>query len=275
MPQQRSDHDARATGDSRPRIGPTSDPLVVIAGVLFIVFVISLVGLLTPPSLLNAAWQLRLVSTLVSYAYLPLLALVLIDISGRLGSQTDVMQGSTGGIPRNVARWAVLASLGFVLLVPLNASALWRVAHSQTASLEVRRPEVQRRLRAMEEAIEGATDARALQTRLTMMQGPTIAPQDMSRPLPELKQMLLKALGKARSNLQRYATEGRPDTGMWAMIQESIRLSVASLGFAVAFAAYGRRPGTGMTLLDEWVLFQGKRRSARLQKKLGLKGPGQ
>jgi hypothetical protein len=50
----------------------------------------------------------------------------------------------------------------------------------------------------MEQAIEGPTDARALQARLTMMQGPTIAAWKMSRPLRQLKQLLLKALGQGR-----------------------------------------------------------------------------
>ena len=67
--------------------------------------------------------------------------------------------------------------------------------HSQVTSLENRTPEIERRLRAMEQAIEGATDARALQARLTMMQGPTIAARKMSRPLPELKQVLIKHPG--------------------------------------------------------------------------------
>jgi len=41
-------------------------------GVFFVVFAVSLVGLLTPPSLLNAAWQLWLVSTLSTMPICPI-----------------------------------------------------------------------------------------------------------------------------------------------------------------------------------------------------------
>lgn len=52
----------------------------------------------------------------------------------------------------------------------------------------------------MGKAIRVAPDAKAIHDRLTILRRPAILPQDMSRPRPELKTLLLKSLETAIQN---------------------------------------------------------------------------
>lgn len=161
-------------------------------------------------------------------------------------------QNTSESLRNSVARWAVLASIGFLLILPLQTWASWRLINEGFSSLEQGKPTVDEPLKAMEQAIREAPDAATLQSRLTILRGPAIAPADMQRPLPELKQILLTSLQQARANLLRRS-KSEADPRSWVLIQDVIRFSIASVGFAAGFAAFAQRPGTKTSLLEEWT----------------------
>ena len=221
----------------------------------FISFGTIALNLLFPPSLSNPAWLMRLATGLVGNAYLALLGLVLISLAAYLQPQQRL-----DGLRSSLAKWAVIASLGFILLVPLQVWASWRLIQQDFSSLEKGKPSPDEPLQAMERAIREAPDAATLQTRLTILRGPAITPQDMSRPLPELKQILLSSLQEARVNLLRRS-RSTPDPRVWVLIQDVVRFSIGALGYAIGFAAFAQRPSAKVPLLDEWKSALSSRRA--------------
>jgi hypothetical protein len=223
-----------------------ADQLSLAALALFILFISAIANSLIPAALFNPAWQIRLTATLISNGFLPLLALALFQLGFTL---KPLRRSET--IRKKLCSFAVLASLGFLLLIPLQGWASWRLIRENFQSLEKGKPPADLPLQEMEKAIKTAPDAQTLQANLTILRGPAIAPQDMARPLPELKQMLLGSLEQARSNLLKKAGRDGADPRVWVLIQDNIRLSFASLGLAIAFAAFAQRPGQSKTLLKE------------------------
>lgn len=220
--------------------------LVAAAVAFFIFFATIVLNMLIPASLLNPAWLMRLATGLIGNAYLPLIGLILVYLAASIHPKTSIE-----GLRGSLAKWAVIASLGFLLLVPLQAWASWTLIQQNFSSLDRGKSAPDEPLQAMEKAIREAPDAATLQTQLTILRGPAITPQDMRRPLPELKQILLSSLQQARTNLMRRA-RSTPDPRSWVLIQDVIRFSIGSLGYAIGFAAFAQRPGSRLTLLDEW-----------------------
>lgn len=107
----------------------------------------------------------------------------------------------------------------------------------------------QSRLDAMEKAIRDAPDARSMQNSLTILRGPAITPQDMERPLPQLKEILLQALARARQNLT-GASRQEQSLRTWTLIQDCIGNSLAALAYAFGFAAFAQSPKQDRSLLQ-------------------------
>jgi hypothetical protein len=231
--------------------------LTAAATAFFIFFGTVVLNILVPLSLLNPAWLLRLATGLISNAYLPLIGLTLVYLAAHLQAKPNIAK-----LQESLAKWAVIASLGFLLLVPLQIWASWSLIQQGFSSLDQGKPTPDEPLQAMEKAIRDAPDAATLQTQLTILRGPAIAPQDMQRPLPELKQILLSSLQQARTNLLRRA-RSTPDPRIWVLIQDVLRFSIGALGYAIGFAAFAQRPRAQVTLLDEWKALLPSRRTGR------------
>jgi hypothetical protein len=213
---------------------------------LFVFFATVILNILFPMALLNPAWLLRLATSLIGHAYLPLIGLTLVHLGTYLHPKP-----SFEDLRRSLSQWAVIASLGFLMLLPLQGWASWHLIKQNFSSLEQGLSAPQDPLQAIEKAITEAPDITSLQTQLTILRGPTIAPQDAQRPLPELKQLLLRSLRQARANLQLKA-KSSPDPRIWVLIQDVIRFSIGAIAYAIGFAAFAKRPGSPITLLEEW-----------------------
>jgi hypothetical protein len=93
--------------------------LSLLALVFVLSFALQLAAVLFPLQLLEPAWQWRFANALINGAFLPLLALALLQIGVSLdGSDQRLRQRQ-----RLFRQLAVAASLGFLLLLPLQLSA--------------------------------------------------------------------------------------------------------------------------------------------------------
>lgn len=228
-------------------------PLIATGIALFLAYAVLVLGGILPFALLNPAWQLRLAGVLVSSAYLPLLGLCLLHLSKLVSEVTRQPQRRLLDLYTRVRRVAVLATLGFLLLLPLQAGAAWQLIQKGFRGMDGAGPaSTQPRLDAMEKAIREAPDARSIQNSLTILRGPAIAPQDMQRPLPQLKQLLLQSLERARQSLTNDSRR-ETSTRVWMLIQECIRNSAIALAYALGFAAFAQRPQEERTLLQECI----------------------
>jgi hypothetical protein len=228
--------------------------LAVIPFALFLAFGAAVLAGSLPLAPLDPLWQLRVCTLLVDNAALPLLGLVLLHLAvhvqpgGRLQARRDA-----------AARWAVAAACGFLLLLPLQAVAAWRVYSTAGVTQNQQLATAQQRLTQIRQAIDAAATPQDLQTRLQALRGPVLGPVDLAQPMPKLRQRLLAALAQAERRLGDQL-QGLNPAGLWALIQRALRLTIASLGFALAFAAAGQRRNREFSLLQEWQMARARRR---------------
>lgn len=242
---------SKETAATSTSLGQSSLPLTTTAFVLFGAYGISVVGGIVPVSLLNPAWQLRLAGLLIGTGFLPLLGLCLLHMWKVLPDGSGQPRRRLLDLYNRLRRLSVLVVIGFLLLLPLQTSAAWQLIQSGFRGMGGSGPaSAQARLDAMEKAIREAPDAKAIQSSLTILRGPGIAPQDLQRPLPQLKQLLLESLGRARQNL---TNDSRQESSqrVWILIQECLRNSLLALAYAAGFAAFAQRPHSPRSVLEE------------------------
>ena len=223
--------------------------LAIAARALVFVFVVALAVRLFPVQALDPAWQINVCSVLLHQAALPLLALVLMHAA-------SAVHPSNGRLAAARRRWrglAVAATLGFLLLLPLQGFATWRGLSQGLQQDAARRAAAERRSGAMLQAIQAATTVDDLQARMQRLQGPTLTPADRALPLPQLRRQLEVNLLAARSQLLDQLAGPSPQQ-QWTLISDGLRLALSSLAFALAFAAGAQRRLSPEPLLVEWLL---------------------
>jgi len=227
--------------------------LAVSARSLVFAFAVAVAVRLFPVQALDPAWQINVCSVLLHQAALPLLALVLMHAA-------SAVHPSDGRLAAARRRWrglAVAASLGFLLLLPLQGFATWRGLSQGLQRDAARRAAAERRSGAMLQAIQAATSIDNLQARMQRLQGPTLPPADRALPLPQLRRQLEANLLAARRQLLDKLAGPSPQQ-QWTLISDGLRLALSSLAFALAFAAGAQRRLSPEPLLVEWYLAIGR-----------------
>jgi hypothetical protein len=217
------------------------------AGLLLVFLAFVLVDSL-PLQLLNPAWQLRFTNRMINTSLLALLGFLLLH----LGLYIEPTNGFLRAKLAIARQWAIVAVFAFLLLVPLQVFATWRVLSQAMGAQALQRNVLDTRVTGIRQAIEAATSPQDLQDRFSRLQAPRpqLPPGALRLPLAELKRSLLDEL--QRTETRATSRIGGPaPTDVWALGQGVARVSIASLGFAVAFAAGAQRPGASLTLLQQ------------------------
>ena len=154
--------------------------LSVVALVLFVLYASVVAGVFFPVQLLSPAWQLRLAGSLINSSPIPLLGLAVLRVTTELGPGDPVLQRRW----RICFQLAVAASLGFLLLFPLQISAGLLQFRSLDSAASQRIAGAERRLGALRQASASAGSSADLNHRLQKLQGPVIGPADLAQPLP-------------------------------------------------------------------------------------------
>jgi hypothetical protein len=240
----------------------------VVALVLFVLFASLVAGALWPVQLLNPAWQLRLAGSLVNGAPFALLGLALLQIAVELGPHDPVLQRRQ----RLCSHLAVAVALGFLLLVPLQGVAGLQQSRSSTSAQSSRISGAERRLVALRQAVASAASNGEINQSLQRLQGPVLGPADIAQPLPLLKAQVAAVLDQAQLQIARER-QATPPSDPWRLLPELVRNGIACLALALGFAALAVRPGSELSLLQEWQKgWSGLRRN--LRKGRGSRGSG-
>lgn len=219
--------------------------LEMFAAGLVVVFLASVFGALLPLRLLDPAWQFEFANVLVNNAALPLVALALHRSAAYVNSRSTPLQSRH----LIIARIAFVASIGYLLLIPLQGVALWQGIGNARIKQEQQHRLIDRRFAELRRSISAATSTADLQGRLQSFRAPLMAPSQLVRPLPSVKETLLPLIDQSEAQLKaRWRTPSTMD--LWPVVQQSLRLVVSSFGIAVAFAAGGRWLKTSPTLLE-------------------------
>jgi hypothetical protein len=240
------------TPHSRIREGAIfADRMAAVAMSLFAVYLASVLVFIVPPRWFDPLWQLNTIKFAVDAASIPLLGLALLHLAAYLSPDGLQLQRRR----ETLARMAILASLGFLLMVPLQAHAVWKSYRMTTSASTRQQASATKRADAVRQAIEKASSAEDLQKRLLGLQRPDLR-IDFDEtplpalPLPQLKRQLLDQLNKAEGQFKlRYAPPAPATTDR--ITRESLRVMASSLAFSIGFAACAQRRNSSVPLLME------------------------
>lgn len=242
-----------------PMLGPT---LSAVGLGLIALFAIAAFSQVLPLRLLVSAWQLRAASVLVETGPFALIGLALLQLGARLDPSNERLQLRW----HRLGRLGVVAALGFLLLIPLQAVAAY--LSRQTAVNVQRRQEQQleRNFSALRQQIGAAASFPDLQRRLAGLQAPDLAVQAdvLRQPLPEQKRALLRSADQLEQSLRRNLTRARAPERTRALLQGIARGMVSALVLALGFAAatpLWKDPG--LSLLQSWRWGLGRRSQRR------------
>lgn len=220
--------------------------LGLLALVFVLCFALQLTELLFPIQPLDPAWQWRLGNSLINTAFLPLLALALLQIAVALDPANPLLRRRQ----RRFRQLAVAATVGFLLLLPLQLSAGLRQNNAMGSAQQKRINGAERRLAALRQATAAASSSKELNSRLQRLNGPVLGPADLIHPLPLLKAQVNAVFDQAQAQINRDRA-ALPPASAATVLPQLLRNSAACLLLAVAFAGFARRSGSQHTLLEQ------------------------
>jgi hypothetical protein len=218
----------------------TSDALsTVLAALSIVLLVIFLASILTtalPPKPLEPQWQLALIAALINNGSLALVGALLTPLALWINPKNMRLRARL----KACRGWALAAALGFLLLIPLQAAAGWRLFHSITSSQEQQGSLFAQQLSGLREAINSASSQQDLQLKLQKLFGNNagLTPAQLNTPINELRQQLLSQAEQASNRLQQRL-EAQASLKPDRLIRESLRIAISSVAYGVGFAFLG------------------------------------
>jgi hypothetical protein len=250
------------TSDSQRRaseISTLADRLSVIAIALFVIYGVRVAASAIPFRPLGTLWQLGLSSALIEAAAIPLVGLGLLHLAAYLNPDDPVLVRR-----RNVlARWAILAVLGFLLLIPVQAVASWSTVATAKARVTTQQTTANRNFALVREAISAATSLDDLQARLQSLQSPELGIrfQNLGLPLDETKRQMLLRLNDIQEQVKTRINAPPPEA-IENVARNAGRLMATSFVYFLAFAIAAQRRGQDIPLLVELLTIWSVRRQA-------------
>jgi len=199
--------------------------------VLLALYAANCLGDILPPRILSPLWQIGAASSLVNNGGIAGTGLVLLHLAHHVGTDT----GRDLALRKTIARWATVASLGFLLLIPLQIFAVTSGLRNVQASLDQQVKQIDRQANVYRTAIRNAENAPQLQQRMQAINGPVPGPNDLNTPLPQLQKSLLRLVDlevtRLKGNIDR--TSFRQET--WTMVEQSFRICISALALSLGF----------------------------------------
>ena len=233
------------------------------AGVaLLAVYIVILVGGLWPVQLLNPDFQLRVGGQLINSAPIALIGLAIIHLAASLNPADPNLRARR----QRAATLAVAAVPGFLLLIPLLATASIRLNQNQASqqAAELRRADAQ--LTSFRQALADSKTPSELEQRFNALQGPRLDAADRLQPMPVLRSRVSALLDQLGAQLESRRQQTPPPHPLQSL-PEILRTAFGALALAGGFAALARRPGLDVSLLDEcglaWETFRERLRWRR------------
>lgn len=245
-----------STSNVSPERSSLARLLATVSTALLVMFAVSALTVAIPPQLLNPVWQLQLASALINFGPLALIGFFLMPLAAWL----DPANRNIARHSRRIQSWGLLAVVGYLLLIPLQGVAVAQALSVAQRSVERQKAEAQRQVGDLRRAIETARSPQELQGRLQALKAPAISPDNLTLPMPALRQKYLVRISAVEQQL-RQAKPGPAPNQLLKLGQESVRIIVSALAFGLAFAAGTKPPGLPAammpaghqpTLLGEW-----------------------
>lgn len=219
---------------------------------LFAAYLISVFAEALPLKIADLNWRLNLIDTVVNNGTIPLIGLGIAHLAAYL----DTSPSDARALWRRVSHLAVLASLGFFLIVPIQIVTTISLYTNLSASRFQEINRADQGLINLATAIQKSATVDQLESTLLSLQGSALSNNDRSQPLSRLKQILVNRIREARKVLdarrRQQALAAPLDPTL--LIRRSVRVGLTSLVFCLAFAAGAQLPRSPFTLLQEWQI---------------------
>lgn len=231
--------------------------LHVVGICLLLAYLAVVAGAALPLQLLNPAWQVGLTAALIDNAPIALLGIVLPHLAAFVNPDDEKLQKRVAGL----ARLAVLASLGFLLLIPLRAYNVFTLLDLAGNAQERRIDQASTRLNQLRDAVRAASSKQDLASRLKALNAPPLPPALEAQPLPAIRANLDRSFDRMAAALQqRRQQPSQPRAGSRTnLLFANVRQMVAAVIFAVAFAAAGQQSKSQLSFLDDLLRGFGRR----------------
>ncbi len=232
----------------------------VFARVLFVIYGVRVVATAIPLQPLDTLWQLSVSSALISAAAIPLLGLALLHLAAYLDPANAALEKRRNAL----ARWAILAVLGFLLLIPVQAYASWSTVATARARLTSQLTIANRNFALVRAAINAATSLEDLQARLKSLESPELGIrfENLGLPLPETQRQMLIRLNEIEEQVK-ARIKAPPPEAIENVATNALRVSATSVVYALAFAIAAQRRGREVPLLVEVLTIWSLRRQGR------------
>ena len=232
--------------------------LYLVALALLAFFALTILNGALPLRVLDPAWLVAMVQLLLSQAFLPLIALVLLHLAVVLNPDSLRLRSRRD----RYARFAQAAALGFLLLIPLHLGATWSLLNQQLASGQAQQGlQGYAVIGQLRQAITAATSHQDLASRLAALpiRQRQASPADLALPFPKRQRNLLEGLARSEAELSRDAAKAAPIP--WtALLEPFLRMAPAALAlsggfFVVGYGSRGGRTEVSNTLKTEQSYF--------------------
>jgi hypothetical protein len=186
-----------------------------------------------PPKILDPQWQLGFTANLINNGSLALVGALLTPLALAFHPGSERLRAR-----RNAFRqWALAAAMGFLLLIPLQAWAGWKLYRTVSSNAEQQSDQSSRKLADIRQAIATATSSQEIQARLQQLTGNNagLSPSQLRTPIDQLRKELLAGADQAANRLQQRIeaqSSFKPDR----LIKETIRIAISALFYAACFA---------------------------------------
>lgn len=237
-----------------------ADRLSVFALALFVIYGVRVVATAIPLQPLDTLWQLSVSYALISAAAIPLVGLGLLHLAAYLDPANAALEKRRNAL----ARWAILAVLGFLLLIPLQTYASWSTVATARARLTSQLTTANRNFALVREAINAATSLEDLQTRLQALESSELGIrfEDLGLPLPETRRQMLIRLNEIEEQVK-TRIKAPPPEAIENVATNALRVMATGVVYALAFAIAAQRRGQGVPLLVEVLTIWSLRRQDR------------
>lgn len=208
-----------------------ADSLQWIAYALILVFLAQVLTAIYPIALIQPEWMLRFSGALRGTASLPLLALGLFMLA-------NTMDGDVSPSSKQInwmRRFATLAALGFLFLIPLQSYGTVKAINAQ---VEERQVELKKVLAAVPLIKKAETESELRQAILTMPGGEQLARRPLGGEVPTVRNFLLERIQSTVNRLENELKENK-DKALQRIILPLSRDGLISLAYAIGFAGMG------------------------------------
>lgn len=220
------------------------------ARALLFIYAITIAAQALPLKVFAMDWQISMITVITNSSILPLQGLVLAHLAAYL----DPAEPRYEVFCQNLRRWALPATLGFLLFIPLQSYNLVKGIRNYRQNAAKNERTITQTFGDIRNAVERASTTADLQKRLADLNAPGLSPADRTAPLPAIRPTLLAEIQKAEKKAKANIAQQDPEQ-FWLFSKQMVGSILAAFALAFAFAAAAKRSAWPESLLVRFIRY--------------------